>query len=127
MFDPRPGLGLPMRGNSMVKRLLTSTSGPMALNPTCQTSLRMSRGLSKDLGLPSLEGTSGILFEALHWIGVAGCVGRMGPHVAPSAPLLPAGQLSQLFANDPEYQVHFPQHLSFRRLQGRPALHSSGN
>lgn len=37
----------------------------------------------------------------------------MGTDVAPSALLLPAGQLPQLFPDGPEHQVHFAQHLSF--------------
>lgn len=61
----------------MVKHLLTSNSGLMALEPFLPSFLKSEWGLSKDLGLPCLEGTSGILFEALHWIRVAGCVGRM--------------------------------------------------
>ena len=57
-----------------------------------------------------LEGTLGILFWALNWVGLGASVGT---DVAPSAPLLPAGQLPQLFPDGPQHQVHFAQHLSF--------------
>jgi hypothetical protein len=52
VFDPRPGLGAPVRCGSMVECLLTSSSGLMAIEPFLSIFRKSEVGAFKGSGAP---------------------------------------------------------------------------
>ena len=71
------------------------TSHPQLLaccpNLSYQPYLRVRWGFLEDVGIPPLQGTPGILFQALNCFRLGA---SMGPDMVPPPSLLPAGQLS---------------------------------
>lgn len=59
MFDPRPGLGVPVGCDSMVNRLLTGSFGLIAIEPFLSTFCKSKVGAFKGSGAPLPRGDFG--------------------------------------------------------------------